>query len=42
MQQVNRKNLQALTLVGATRENQLLDPLTVQHLDNQLLMKVAL
>ena len=31
-----RKDLQALTLVGPTRENPVLDPLAVQHLDNLL------
>ena len=33
---VNRKVLQALTLVGPTRENPVPDPLAVLHLDNQL------
>ena len=33
---VNAKDLQALTLVRPTRENRLLDPLTVEHLDNWL------
>ena len=32
------KDLQAFTLVWPTRENLSLDPLAVQHLDNQLLM----
>ena len=32
----NRKDLQASTLVGLTRENPVLDPLAVVHLDNQL------
>ena len=32
----NRKVLWALTLVGPTRENLVLDPLAVQHLDNRL------
>ena len=30
------KDLQALTLVGPTRENIVLDPLAVQHPNNQL------
>ena len=34
--QTNIKDLQALTLVGPTRENLVLDPLAIQHLDNQL------
>ena len=33
---VNRKDLRALTLVGPTRNNQVLEPLAVLHLDNQL------
>ena len=33
---VNRKDLRALTLLGPTRENLLLDPLAVQYLNNQL------
>ena len=33
---VNRKDLQALTLMGPTRENLVLDSLAVQHLHNQL------
>ena len=33
---VNRKDLRALTLVGPTRDNPVLDPLVVIHLDNQL------
>ena len=33
---VNKKDLQALTLVGLTRENPASDPLHVQHIDNQL------
>ena len=37
--QANRKDLQALTLVGPTRENPVLDPLAVLHLDNWLCMK---
>ena len=34
---MNRKDLQALTLVGPSRDNQVLDPLAVLHLDNRLL-----
>ena len=34
--QANIKDLQALTLVGPTRENLILDPLSVLHLDNRL------
>ena len=30
---MNIKDLQALTLVGPTRENHVLDPFAVQHLD---------
>ena len=30
---VNRKDLKALNLVGLNRENLMLDPLAVQHLD---------
>ena len=33
---MNKKDLQALTLVGLTRENPASDPLHVQHIDNQL------
>ena len=33
---VNRKDLQASTLVGITQENPELDPLCVQHFDNRL------
>ena len=33
---VNRKDLRALTLVGPTRDNLVIDPLAVLHLDNQL------
>ena len=33
---VNRKDLQALTLVGPTKKNPVSDPLVAQHLDNQL------
>ena len=33
---MNRKDLQALTLVGPTRNNLELDPLAVLHLDNKL------
>ena len=33
------KNLWALTLVGPTKENLVLDPLAVQHLNNQQFMK---
>ena len=33
---VNRKDLRALTLVGPTWDNPLLDPLAVLHLDNRL------
>ena len=33
---VNRKHLQALTLVGPTREYLVLDTLAVHHLNNQL------
>ena len=36
---MNRKDLQALTLVGPTRDNQYPDPLAVLHLDNQLYMQ---
>ena len=36
---MNRKDLQALTLDGPTRDNIVLDPLAVQHLDNQLCMQ---
>ena len=34
------KDLQALTLVGPTRENLLLEPLAVLHLDNQILITI--
>ena len=37
---MNRKDYQALTLVGPTRGNPELDPLAVQHLDNQLFMSL--
>ena len=33
---MNRKDLCALTLVGPTQDNLLLDPIDVLHLDNQL------
>ena len=33
---VNRKDLQALTLVGPPKDNLEPDPLTVLHLDNRL------
>ena len=33
---VNRKDLQALTLMGPTRDILVLDPLDVLHLDNRL------
>ena len=33
---VNRKDLQALTLLGPTQNNPVLDPLAVLHHDNQL------
>ena len=33
---LNRKDLRALTLVGPTRDNPVLDPLAVLHLYNQL------
>ena len=33
---VNKKDLWALTLVGLNWGNPVLDPLAVQHLDNQL------
>ena len=33
---VNRKDLQALTLVRPTQKNLVLDPLAVLHLDNRL------
>ena len=33
---MNRKDLQALTLVGPTRDNPELDPLAILHLYNQL------
>ena len=39
---MNAKDLQALTLVRPTRENRLLDPLTVLHLDNRLFLNVPL
>ena len=32
---MNRKDLRALTLVGPTRNNPVLDPLAELHLDNQ-------
>ena len=35
---VNRKDLQAKTLLGLNWENPVLDPLAVQHLDNPLSM----
>ena len=35
---MNRKDLRTLTLAGPTRNNPVLDPLAVQHLDNQLYM----
>ena len=35
---VNRKDLRALTLVGPTRSNLVLDPLAKLHLDNPLFM----
>ena len=35
----NRKDLQALTLAGPTRNNPALDPLAVLHLDNGLFTK---
>ena len=35
---MNRKDLQALTLVGPPRDNLELDPLAAQHLDNGLYM----
>ena len=37
---MNIKDLQAIPLVGPTRENLILDPLTVQHLDNLLFINV--
>ena len=33
---MNRKDLRALTLVGPTRGNPVLDPLAALHLNNQL------
>ena len=33
---VKRKDYQALNLVGPTKNNPVLDPLAVQHLDNRL------
>ena len=36
---VKRKDLQALTLVGPTQNNPVLDPLAVLHLDNWLYIK---
>ena len=33
---VNRKDLQALTLVGPTRDNLVFDPVAVLHLDKKL------
>ena len=33
---MNRKDLRALTLVGHTRDNLVLDPLALLHLDNRL------
>ena len=38
---VNRKDLQALTLMGPTRNNLVLDPLAVPHLDNRLYMCIV-
>ena len=35
---MNKKDLQALTLVGPPRDNPELDPLAVLHLDNWLYM----
>ena len=32
----NKQDLRALSLVGPTRKNPVLDPLAVQHLENQL------
>ena len=37
---VNRKDLQALTLLGPTRDNPEPDPLAVLHLNNQLWMLI--
>ena len=37
---MNRSDLRALTLVGPTRNIQALDPLAVQHLNNQLYKKL--
>ena len=37
---MNRKDLQALTLVGSTRDNPVLDPLDVLHLDNRLYIQI--
>ena len=34
---MNRKDLPALTLVGPTSENQVQEPLVVQHLDNRII-----
>ena len=33
---VNKKDLRALTLEGLNRENLVIEPLAVQHLNNQL------
>ena len=33
--------MRALTLVGPTRDNMVLDPLAVLHLDNQLFINVV-
>ena len=37
----NRKDLWALTLVGLTSKNLVLDPLGVQHLDNRLCILIS-
>ena len=37
---VNKSDVQALTLAGPTREDPVLDPLAVIHLDNQLYTKM--
>ena len=36
---LNKKEFQALTLVGPTWNNPVLDPLAVLHFDNQLYIK---
>ena len=36
---MNRKDLQALTLLGSTTDNPVLDPLAVLHQDNLIYMR---